>query len=163
MSEIYQPFTIIKIIANSYELDPLNLKFIDSNCIFYRNIDDAFIKSMLTEVIGTFDVYFDKKYIDLIEYNICCSKLNNLYESSINQGIPIYFLDNLYFILKNILPNRLNFNLYTFEHIPNKSLFYVLEPIFINDKESLLHNIAYIVYNIVYTNWFLKKVSFLNQ
>ena len=63
MSEIYHPFTIIKIIANSYELDPLNLKFIDSNCIFYRNIDDEFIKSMLIEVIGTFDVYFDKKYL----------------------------------------------------------------------------------------------------
>ena len=43
------------------------------------------------------------------------------------------------------------------------SLFYVLEPIFLTDKENLFHSVGYTIYNLVYDNWFIKNNYFLNQ
>ena len=159
----YHPFNIIKIISSSFSIEPLNLIKLDSNTIFYKNIKLDLINSLLNDIIGTFDEYYDNKYIDLTDYYICCSKIYELYKITTDSNIPEYFIENLYNILKNILPNILNYNLYTFKNTLNNSLFYVLEPIFLTDKENIFHSIGYTVYNLVYDNWFIKNNYFLNQ
>ena len=70
---IDHPFSIIKIIASTFPIEPLSLKLLDSNTIFYKNIKLDLINSLLNDIIGTFDAYYDDKYIDLSDYYICCS------------------------------------------------------------------------------------------